>query len=191
MGSRQGASVHTTVFGQFSFCIYFKEELPQVFRHSCRSYGLESHAHQVTQISKLSAAQSCSGIWLGSRRRSHVGRRALGDRRTRRVFTPIDCNTVSSQPAACTHACQTRAEGVCTHRKTNGWVWLSCYMSVRWCGVLASHLCRCVRARAISMVTTQRAPRDCSPICGYLFAAKLFFYLARPLAGLWPWQVAF
>jgi len=47
---------------------------------------------------------------------------------------------------------------------------------------LAIHLCRRVRARAISMVT-QRAPRDCSPICGYLFAAKLFFYLARPLAG--------
>ena len=42
MGSRQGASVsvHATVFGQFSFRIYFKEELPQVFRHSCRSYGL-------------------------------------------------------------------------------------------------------------------------------------------------------
>jgi len=46
MESRQGASVHTTVFGQFSFRIYFKEELPQIFRHSCRSYGLESHAHQ-------------------------------------------------------------------------------------------------------------------------------------------------
>ena len=44
MGSRQGASVHTTVFDQFSFRTYFKEELPQVFRHSCRSYGLESHA---------------------------------------------------------------------------------------------------------------------------------------------------
>jgi len=52
MGSRQGASVsvHATVFGQFSFRIYFKEELPQVFRHSCRSYGLESHAHQATRI---------------------------------------------------------------------------------------------------------------------------------------------
>ena len=52
MGSRQGASVHTTVFGQFSFRIYFKEELPQVFRHFCRSYGLESHAHQATRISQ-------------------------------------------------------------------------------------------------------------------------------------------
>jgi len=160
-----------------------------LFRHSCRSYGLESHAHQATRISKLSAAQSCSGVWLGSRRRSHVGRRALGDRRTRRVFTPIDCNTVSSHPAACTHACQTRAEGVCTHRKTNGWVWLSCYTSVRWCGVLASHPSVPARARACNLHgDPARAARLLSDL-RLSFRSKAIFLSCEASGRLWPWQV--